>query len=118
MGRILIVEDEDKIASFLRKGLSADGLQPHVCRDGREGLDHALTGQFDLMVLDIGLPTLDGYAVLDQLRARGSRMPVIVLTARDSRAAMVTALEGGADDYMPKPFRFAELLARVRQLLT
>ncbi len=66
------------------------------------------------MVLDIGLPSLDGYAVLDQLRSQGSRMPVIVLTARDSVADTVTALEGGADDYMPKPFRFAELLARVR----
>ena len=118
MDRILIVEDEVKITSFLSKGLSANGLQPHVCHDGREGLDQALTGEFDLMVLDIGLPRLDGYAVLDRLRSQGSRMPVIVLTARDSRAAMVSALEGGAADYMPKPFRFADLLARVRQLLS
>ena len=66
------------------------------------------------MVLDIGLPVLDGYAVLEQLRARGSTMPVVVLTARDSVSDTVSALEGGADDYMPKPFRFAELLARVR----
>ncbi len=114
MARILIVEDEAKIASFVSKGLRAEGHQTTVCSDGREGLDHALSGEFDLMVLDIGLPSLDGYAVLDQLRSQGSRMPAIVLTARDSVADTVTALEGGADDYMPKPFRFAELLARVR----
>jgi DNA-binding response OmpR family regulator len=114
VARILIVEDEAKIASFVSKGLRAEGHQTTVCADGREGLDHALSGEFDLMVLDIGLPSLDGYAVLDQLRSQGSRMPVIVLTARDSVADTVTALEGGADDYMPKPFRFAELLARVR----
>ena len=114
MARILIVEDEVKIASFVSKGLRADGYQTTVCGDGREGLDHALGGEFDLMVLDIGLPSLDGYDVLDQLRSQGSRMPVIVLTARDSVADTVSALEGGADDYMPKPFRFAELLARVR----
>ena len=114
MARILILEDEAKIASFVSKGLRAEGHQTTVCADGREGLDHALSGEFDLMVLDIGLPTLDGFAVLDQLRSQGSRMPVIVLTARDSVADTVTALEGGADDYMPKPFRFAELLARTR----
>ena len=82
--------------------------------DGVDGLDHALSGDYDLMVLDIGLPRLDGFDVLDQLRSQGSRMPVIVLTARDSVTDTVSALEGGADDYMPKPFRFAELLARVR----
>lgn len=114
MARILIVEDEAKIASFVSKGLRADGHQTTICGDGREGLDHALSSEFDLMVLDIGLPSLDGYAVLDQLRSQGSRMPVVVLTARDSVADTVTALEGGADDYIPKPFRFAELLARVR----
>jgi DNA-binding response OmpR family regulator len=112
--RILIVEDEAKIASFISKGLRADGHQTTVCNDGRQGLNHALSGEFDLMVLDIALPSLDGYGVLDQLRSQGSSMPVIVLTARDSVADTVTALERGADDYMPKPFRFAELLARVR----
>ncbi len=114
MARILIVEDEARIASFVAKGLRADGYQTTICADGREGLDHALSGDFDLMVLDIGLPRLDGYGVLDGLRSQGSRMPVIVLTARDSVTDTVHALEGGADDYMPKPFRFAELLARVR----
>ncbi len=114
MARILIVEDEERIASFVAKGLHAEGHSTTVVADGREGLDEALSDDYDLMVLDIGLPTLDGFEVLDQLRAQGSRMPVIVLTARDSVTDTVSALEGGADDYMPKPFRFAELLARVR----
>jgi DNA-binding response OmpR family regulator len=114
VARILIVEDEQRIASFLAKGLGAEGHGTTVVTDGQDGLDHALTGDYDLMVLDIGLPRLDGFEVLDQLRSQGSRMPVIVLTARDSVTDTVSALEGGADDYMPKPFRFAELLARVR----
>lgn len=114
MARILIVEDEERIASFIAKGLRADGHAPTVVADGREGLDLALSGDHDLMVLDIGLPGLDGFEVLDQLRAQGSRMPVVVLTARDSVGDTVSALEGGADDYMSKPFRFAELQARIR----
>ncbi len=114
MARILIVEDEARIASFVAKGLRADGHTTTVVGDGPDGLDEALSGGFDLMVLDIGLPRMDGFELLDQLRSQGSRMPVIVLTARDSVTDTVTALEGGADDYMAKPFRFAELLARVR----
>lgn len=114
MARILIVEDEERIASFVAKGLRADGHQTTVAGDGDSGLDHAMSGQFDLAILDIGLPGKDGFTVLDELRSQGSRMPVIVLTARDSVTDTVTALEGGADDYMPKPFRFAELQARVR----
>jgi DNA-binding response OmpR family regulator len=114
MARILIVEDEERIASFVAKGLKAEGHQPIVVGDGESGLDLVLRGDVDLMVLDIGLPGIDGFTVLDQLRAQGSRIPVIVLTARDSVTDTVTALEGGADDYMPKPFRFAELAARVR----
>lgn len=113
MARVLIVEDEERIASFVSKGLRADGHLTTVVGDGREGLDHALSGEFDLMVLDIGLPSLDGFDVLDQLRSQGSKLPVIVLTARDSVTDTVSALEGGADDYMAKPFRFAELLARI-----
>jgi DNA-binding response OmpR family regulator len=114
VARILIVEDEPRISSFMAKGLTADGFTTTVATDGIAGLDLALSGEFDLMVLDIGLPRLDGYAVLDGLRSQGSTMPVIVLTARDSVGDTVHALEGGADDYMAKPFRFAELLARVR----
>ncbi|MDI6908662.1 response regulator transcription factor [Nocardioides sp.] len=114
MARILIVEDEERIASFLAKGLRADGHVTTRVANGREGLDLALGGEVDLVVLDIGLPGMDGFEVLDQLRSQGSTVPVIVLTARDSVGDTVSALEGGADDYMPKPFRFAELLARVR----
>jgi DNA-binding response OmpR family regulator len=114
VARILIVEDEARIASFVAKGLRADGHLATTVGDGRAGLDHALSGDFDLVVLDIGLPGLDGFEVLDRLRSQGSTVPVIVLTARDSVTDTVSALENGADDYMPKPFRFAELLARVR----
>ncbi|QIK76061.1 response regulator transcription factor [Nocardioides piscis] len=114
MAQILIVEDEHRIASFVAKGLRAEGHQPTVVGDGPAGLDEALSGRFDLMVLDIGLPGMDGFEVLDQLRSQGSRMPVIILTARDSVTDTVAALDSGADDYMAKPFRFAELMARVR----
>jgi DNA-binding response OmpR family regulator len=114
VARILIVEDEQRIASFVSKGLRSDGHVTTNVADGREGLDHALSGDFDLVVLDIGLPGMDGFDLLEQLRSQGSNVPVIVLTARDSVGDTVSALEGGADDYMPKPFRFAELLARVR----
>jgi DNA-binding response OmpR family regulator len=114
VAHILIVEDEQRIAAFVSKGLRADGYLTTSVADGRDGLEHALSGAFDLVVLDIGLPGLDGFEVLDQLRSQGSQVPVIVLTARDSVGDTVSALEGGADDYMPKPFRFAELLARVR----
>ena len=114
MARILIVEDEARIASFIAKGLTADGYTTATAADGHTGLDLALTGDFDLVILDIGLPGKDGYEVLEEMRASGSNLPVIVLTARDSVTDTVSALEGGADDYMAKPFRFAELLARVR----
>ena len=114
MARILIVEDEQRIASFIAKGLKAEGHQSTVVGDGHAGLDEAMSGLYDLVVLDIGLPGIDGFEVLDQLRSQGSKVPVVVLTARDSVTDTVEALEGGADDYMPKPFRFAELLARIR----
>ena len=113
MARILIVEDEPRIASFVGKGLRAAGHVATAIPDGHAGLSHALSGDFDLLVLDIGLPGIDGFEVLDRLRSQGSTMPVIVLTARDSVTDTVSALENGADDYMPKPFRFAELLARI-----
>ncbi|GAA1731819.1 response regulator transcription factor [Aeromicrobium alkaliterrae] len=112
--RILIVEDEDRISSFVAKGLKANGFTPTVVRDGVTGLDYAVSGEFDLVVLDIGLPGMDGFAVLDRLTAERPDLPVIVLTARDSVQDTVAALEGGAADYMAKPFRFDELLARVR----
>jgi two-component system, OmpR family, response regulator len=114
MSRILIVEDEDRISSFVAKGLRAEGFTPTVVADGTTGLDYALTGEFDLMILDIGLPGLNGFDILARVSAERPALPVIVLTARDSVLDTVTALEGGAADYMSKPFRFGELLARVR----
>ena len=118
MARILIAEDEPRIASFVEKGLSANGFAVTVVADGPSAYDYAVTGGFDLMILDIGLPRMDGFAVLRKLREERSPIPVIVLTARDSVRDTVAGLEGGADDYMPKPFRFEELLARVRLRLT
>ena len=114
MKRILVAEDEARIASFVAKGLRANGFTPTVVDDGQQALDRALSGEFDLMVLDIGLPTLDGFTVLRRLRESRSALPVVILTARDSVTDTVAGLEGGADDYVAKPFRFEELLARLR----
>ena len=114
MKRILVAEDEERIASFVAKGLRANGFTPTVVSDGQDALHHALSGDFDLLVLDIGLPTLDGFSVLRRLRESRSALPVVILTARDSVTDTVAGLEGGADDYVAKPFRFEELLARLR----
>ena len=114
MKRILIAEDEARIASFVEKGLRSNGFTPTIVRDGTTALEHAVSGEFDLLVLDIGLPLLDGFSVLRRLRDGGNTMPVVILTARDSLADTVAGLEGGADDYVAKPFRFEELLARIR----
>jgi DNA-binding response OmpR family regulator len=115
--RILIAEDEPRIASFLEKGLRANGFTTTVTEDGRDALELADSDDFDLLILDVGLPGRDGFSVLRELRARGRRLPVVILTARDSVEDTVAGLEGGADDYVPKPFRFEELLARVRARL-
>ena len=114
MSRILVAEDEARIASFIGKGLRAAGHAVTVVADGPSALDEARAGRHDLIVLDIGLPLLDGFAVLRHLREGHHQIPVIILTARDSVGDTVAALEGGADDYMAKPFRFEELLARIR----
>jgi DNA-binding response OmpR family regulator len=114
VSRILVAEDESRIASFIDKGLRAAGYAVTVVADGASAYDHAMSGGHDLLVLDVGLPLMDGFAVLRRLREARNRIPVIILTARDSVSDTVAGLEGGADDYMAKPFRFEELLARIR----
>jgi len=118
VSRILIAEDELRIASFVEKGLAAAGFTTVTVRTGTDALDFALTSDFDLLLLDIGLPGIDGYEVLRRLRAQQSVLPVIVLTARDSSEDTLASLQGGANDYMSKPFRFDELLARIRLRIT
>ncbi len=117
MNRILIAEDEPRLASFLEKGLRANGFVTTVAEDGVQASLMAHDDEFDLLVLDLGLPGKDGTRVLRELRAAGQHMPVIILTARDDVSDKVAGLEGGADDYVTKPFRFEELLARVRARL-
>jgi DNA-binding response OmpR family regulator len=117
VSRILIVEDEERISSFLEKGLRANGFATDVAFDGRQALQLARPGGFDLLILDLGLPDMDGFEVLRQLRETGARLPVVILTAHDDVRDTVAGLEGGADDYIAKPFRFDELLARVRVCL-
>jgi len=112
--RILIVEDEKRISSFVEKGLAAAGYTPTVVANGLDALDYVATGSFDLVLLDVGLPGIDGFEVLARLRTRGETMPIIMLTARTSVDDTVSGLDGGANDYLPKPFKFDELVARIR----
>jgi DNA-binding response OmpR family regulator len=114
MSRILIAEDEPRIAAFVEQGLRAHGFTTQTATDGPTALQLALGGDVDLLVLDIGLPGMDGFTLLTELRRRCSPLPVIVLTARGGLDDTLAGLEGGADDYMAKPFRFEELLARIR----
>ena len=117
MNRVLVAEDEPRIASFLAKGLRASGYVPVVVDNGHDAAESARDGEVDLLVLDLGLPGLDGLEVLRRIRARGESLPVIVLTARDAVTDRVAGLDMGADDYVTKPFAFEELLARVRARL-
>ena len=117
MTRILIAEDEPHIVRFLVKGLQAEGYATTAAEDGDEALRLARSGAFDLMLLDLGLPRRDGLRVLGEMRRARVLMPVIVVTARGSSEDIVTGLDSGADDYLSKPFRLAELLARVRARL-
>ena len=115
--RILLVEDEAKIAAFLRKGLTENGFVVDHARLGDDGLHLARTGAYDLVILDVMLPNLDGWTILAALRQEGKQTPVLYLTARDAIHDRVKGLELGADDYLVKPFAFSELLARVRSVL-
>lgn len=117
MANILIAEDEERISRFIQKGLRASGFTTTVVEDGLKALDYAATGEFDLLILDVGLPSMDGFQVLSVLRNMGSTMPVIMCTARDTVEDTVHGLDKGADDYLAKPFRFQELLARVKARL-
>lgn len=114
MSRILIAEDEPGIAAFLKKGLKSEGFTAFVVEDGISAASAARDSDFDLMILDLGLPGMDGHQVLAEIRRKGTRMPVIILTARKGVGDTVASLEGGADDYVTKPFSFNELLARIR----
>lgn len=117
MNRILIAEDEPRIASFLEKGLRAAGFTTSVVSDGTVAAAAARFEDFDLLILDLGLPGKDGQEVLREIRSRGDRLPVVILTARSGVSDTVEGLDGGADDYVTKPFRFEELLARIRARL-
>jgi DNA-binding response OmpR family regulator len=116
VARVLIAEDDPLIGSLLEKGLRAHGFTTFLVDDGEQAQNLGLTDEFDLMILDMGLPEREGFEVLQELRARGKSLPVLVLTGRGERDAAM-CLEAGADDYMRKPFRFEELLARVRARL-
>jgi DNA-binding response OmpR family regulator len=114
--RVLVVEDERKTASFIRKALQAEGFAVDVCHNGNDGLAAARTTPFDAIVLDIMLPGRDGLSLMRQLRERGNPTPILLLSARGEVNERVEGLNAGADDYLPKPFVLAELVARVRAL--
>ncbi|MGD9823939.1 response regulator [Desulfobacter sp.] len=115
--RLLLVEDDEKIASFVEKGLKASGFAVDVANTGPDGLDMALGANFDTLIIDIMLPGLDGFTLIEKLRAKGKNTPIIVLSARGRVGDRVKGLEAGADDYLTKPFSFSELLARVQALI-
>jgi DNA-binding response OmpR family regulator len=114
MARILIAEDEPLIVSFIEKGLRGNGFVTMAVDDGASAAQFARDTDFDLLLLDVGLPKLNGFEVLDEVRGRGETLPIILLTARSEVEATVKGFELGADDYLAKPFRFEELLVRIR----
>ncbi len=115
--KILIVEDEHRVATFLQKGFQAEAFAVDIALDGNKGLSFGLSGSYDAIVLDVMLPGKDGLSVLRELRAEGITTPVLMLTARSELEHRVEGLNLGADDYLPKPFAFSEVLARIRALL-
>ena len=116
MARVLIADDDPLIGSFLEKGLRSNGFSTLVVHDGEAAERMSMTDEFDLLILDMGLPKREGFHVLQAIRSRGKKLPVLVLTGRRERD-VVACLEGGADDFMQKPFHFEELLARIRTRL-
>ena len=117
MTRVLVADDEERITAFIEKGLRKHGFTTVAVHDGEEAARLARDADFDLVILDLGMPRCDGFEVLRRVRGRGERLPIIVLTARDELDATVAGFEHGADDYVTKPFRFDELLARIRARL-
>lgn len=115
--RILVVEDEESIARFIQQGLKENGYAVDVAADGKSGLTYAHAADYDVLVLDIMLPKMDGLELLRELRREGNKTPALMLTARDTVDDRVRGLDSGADDYLVKPFAFPELLARIRALL-
>ena len=115
--RLLLVEDDEKIARFVEKGLKASGFAVDVAGTGPDGLDMAIGADFDTLIIDIMLPGMDGFALIEKLRASGKNTPIIVLSARGRVGERVKGFEAGADDYLTKPFSFSELLARVQALI-
>ncbi len=115
--RVLVVEDEEKVASFVRKGLEQSSYTVDVAYNGETGLEYALTNDYGMIVMDVMLPGRDGLSVVRELRAKGSTVPVLALTARGGLEDRIQGLDSGCDDYLPKPFAFDELLARIRALV-
>lgn len=115
--KILIVEDEKKVASFIKRGLEEDNYQVTISHDGVDGFKRASSGEYDLIILDHMLPKKDGLTVLRELHDAGNKIPVLMLTAKSETEDVVSGLDAGADDYLVKPFAFAELQARVRALI-
>ncbi len=117
MMKLLIVEDDVKIAALIEKGMREAGFEVDVCHDGPTGLSHGLSGRYDAAVIDIMLPGLDGFMLIEQLRDRRISTPVLILSARQSVDDRIRGLQQGGDDYMVKPFSFSELLARIQALI-
>jgi len=115
--RVLVAEDDARVASFVRRGLVQEGFAVDVARDGRSAFHQALHEPYDVVVLDVLMPFVDGVEVLRQVRGQGCRVPVLILSARDTVEDRVRGLDAGADDYLVKPFSLAELTARIRALL-
>lgn len=115
--RILVVEDEKKVAGFIKRGLEEEGLSVDLAEDGEEGLTLAATGNYDLILMDVMLPKMDGLSAIKALREKNISTPILCLTAKDTVEDIVAGLNGGSDDYLTKPFAFAELVSRVKALI-